>query len=116
MNRTTDDFGVVTEIRPWGKFHEYRVGLKILEVSPEQELSLQYHHERAEFWEVLEGNPIITVGDKKIEAKRGDRFYVPGETLHRINGGATGTRIFEIATGHFDESDIVRVEDNYGRN
>jgi mannose-6-phosphate isomerase len=115
MSRIKDEFDVVSETRPWGEFHEYRNGVKILVVNANEAFSLQYHHKRGEFWEVLEGTPLITVGEKTVEAKKGDRFFVPVETLHRINGGPTGTRIFELATGEFDEADIVRIEDNYGR-
>ena len=116
MSRKKDEFDVVTEDRPWGGFHEYRNGVKILEVSANEEFSLQYHNLRGEFWEVLEGTPFITVGDKTVQAKKGDRFFVPIKAIHRINGGPTGTRVFELATGTFDETDIVRLEDKYGRN
>ena len=115
MARTKDIFDVETEERPWGKFHEYRKGLKILEVFPNESISLQFHKYREEFWEILEGNPIITIGENIVQAKVGDRFIVPAMNLHRINGGNTGTRILEIAMGEFDENDIVRIEDKYNR-
>lgn len=116
MSRTKDEFDVFFETRPWGSFHEYRSGVKMLIVNANEAFSLQYHNHRAEFWEVLEGTPLITIGDKLIEAKKGDRFLIPIKTIHRINGGPTGTKVFELATGHFDEDDIVRIEDKYGRN
>ena len=35
--------------------------------------------------------------------------------VHRISGGEQGMRILEIATGNFDENDIVRIEDDFDR-
>ena len=34
---------------------------------------------------------------------------------HRLIGNETGGRVLEISFGKFDEKDIERFEDNYGR-
>jgi len=34
---------------------------------------------------------------------------------HRMQAGSDGMEVLEIALGDFDESDIVRYEDKYGR-
>lgn len=108
-----------TIIRPWGSFiqftHNETSTVKIIIVKPGEELSLQYHTKRKEFWRILSGNPIVTIGEEKIHATTGQEFVISEKVQHRINGGETGTEILEISTGTFDEDDIIRIEDRYGR-
>jgi mannose-6-phosphate isomerase-like protein (cupin superfamily) len=105
--------------RPWGFFRQFTDNeastIKILNVDADKKLSLQYHHERDEFWTVLSGNPLLTIGDKIENAKAGDEFFIPKETIHRIETPEGGAQLLEIAFGEFDENDIVRIEDDYGR-
>lgn len=105
--------------RPWGKFVQFTQDelstVKILTIKAGEAFSLQHHKNREEFWVVLSGSGLIEIGDKSFEAKVGDRFIVPKEANHRITGGEEDLIVLEIATGHFDEEDIVRLEDRYGR-
>lgn len=50
-----------------------------------------------------------------MEALVGKEFYIPRTTAHRIEAGTDGLSILEIATGDFDENDITRLSDRYGR-
>jgi len=108
-----------TEERPWGKFeqfsHNEQSTVKIIHVNPNEELSLQYHEKRDEFWKVLDGNPILVIGNKIIKAKPGEEYFVPRKVNHRIMSEDTPIRILEIAFGNFDEEDIVRLNDKYKR-
>ncbi len=108
-----------TEKRPWGKFEQFakneKATVKIITVKPNEELSLQLHHNREEHWKVLSGTPIIQIGEEKSEGKKGEEFFVPKETSHRIYGGEQGTEILEICLGEFDENDEERLEDKYNR-
>src|ERR1700679_216618 len=108
-----------TEKRPWGNFEQFTHNesstVKIITVNAGEELSLQYHEKRSEFWKVLSGNPTITSGDKVIQAKPGDEFFQQAKQNHRIQAGTIEARILEVAFGTFDEDDIVRLEDKYGR-
>jgi mannose-6-phosphate isomerase-like protein (cupin superfamily) len=108
-----------TETRPWGTFIQFTFNepstVKIITVNPGQELSLQIHHKRREFWRILSGNPTITIDDKISEAHVGDEFEVPETAKHRIAAGDSEVQILEISFGTFDEDDIVRLEDKYGR-
>lgn len=110
---------VYLEERPWGRFEQFThnapSSVKLLYINPGEQISLQYHHKRQEFWRVLQGDPHITVGDAVYQAQVGDEFYIAQEEIHRISGGTQQAIILEIAFGDFDESDIVRLEDNYGR-
>ena len=107
------------EVRPWGDFERFTLNeqttVKIITVKAGEEFSLQTHEHRDEFWRVLSGSGVVHVGDKDTEAKEGDTFYSPRHTEHRATGGPGGITFLEIAFGNFDESDIKRLEDKYGR-
>ena len=107
------------EFRPWGEelwfMSDTPSKVKILTVNPGEAFSLQYHHDRDEFWHVLSGNGMVEIGEKKVEAKAGDEYFVPRETKHRVTGGTEPLVFLELGQGKFDEKDIVRLEDRYGR-
>lgn len=110
---------IVSDKRPWGGFtrftHNEPSTVKILTVEAGQETSLQFHHNRQEFWKVLSGAPTIALGDAKIDAVVGQEFFVEKEMQHRISAPNGKVEILEISFGDFDEADIVRTEDRYGR-
>lgn len=105
--------------KPWGGFDRYTLNqictVKILTVAPGQALSLQTHELRDELWVVLEGVPQIQVGETVSRAQVGEEFFIPRQTLHRIITGANRARLLEISLGHFDERDVKRFQDRYGR-
>ncbi len=107
------------ETRPWGNFlqftHNTPSTVKIITLNPDSELSLQYHEKRTEFWKILSGNPTVIINNTTHDAREGDEFTIPAKTKHQIKSGENPIRILEIATGDFDEQDIVRLEDKYGR-
>lgn len=108
-----------TTLRPWGSFrqfvHNEAVTVKTITVKPGEAFSLQYHYHRQEFWYVLSGTPRVTVGKRTVTAKPGSEFLIRQKVEHRIEAGRTPVVILEIAFGSFDETDIVRLEDKYGR-
>lgn len=110
-------------IRPWGEFYDWDTGqgwhLKTLYVQPRKRLSLQYHKKRAEFWILLEGDATATIGPKSGKLKRiplehHKIFEVPRGYIHRLESKKGGV-LAEIASGHFDESDIIRLVDDFNR-
>ena len=108
-----------TENRPWGSFerltYNEQTTVKIITVKPGAQLSLQYHHHREEYWRVIDGEGEIVLGEKTISAKKGDSFHIPQGTKHRMQTKDKEMVILEISYGEFDEEDIVRLEDKYGR-
>tara|TARA_Y100000310_G_scaffold343091_1_gene449149 strand:- start:328 stop:672 length:345 start_codon:yes stop_codon:yes gene_type:complete len=111
---------ILEDHRPWGRFLQFTKDenstVKILEVKPGEMLSLQSHKQRKEFWYVIEGNPTVLLNDKKIKLKGGEHVRVGKRVKHRIiNRTKKIVKILEIATGQFDENDIVRYEDKYKR-
>lgn len=146
------NFSIVTEdqSRPWGGFFvldegqaqkfadTYFNGIqvddlrisgklspKVLIVAPDKRLSWQYHHRRAEIWQVVKGavGVITSETDEEGELKK----YVPGDQIvlirgerHRLVGLDDWGVIAEIwqhtdPENPSDESDIVRVQDDFGR-
>lgn len=105
--------------RPWGGFRQFTQNVpstvKILTVKPEEEFSLQSHANRDEFWRVLEGSGVVIIGDREYNTEVDYELRVPRGTKHRIKGGKDGMKILEISVGEFDENDITRYEDKYGR-
>lgn len=110
---------IVEDARPWGRFRQYahnqNVTVKVIEVHAGEKLSLQRHGQRDELWVVLDAGLVIEIGDDTVTADRGDEFLIPRGTTHRVSGGETGGRFLEVAFGEFDEDDIERLEDVYGR-
>jgi mannose-6-phosphate isomerase-like protein (cupin superfamily) len=98
---------------------------KILVVAPQTRLSWQYHHRRAEIWQVLSGTVgvVSSFTDQEAELKRynpGDQIVLKQGERHRLVGLEDGGVIAEIwqhtdASNPSDESDIVRVQDDFGR-
>ena len=76
---------------------------------------MQTHENRDEFWRVLRGSGVIRLGETDHDAREGDVFFSPRRTKHRALGGPEGLVFLEIAFGTFDESDIKRLDDRYGR-
>ncbi len=107
------------EDRPWGYFERLTKDVpstvKIITVNAGQSLSLQYHYRREEYWRVLQGDPTITIGDKEILAFPGNEFFIDKRVVHRIAATRNNVTVLEISLGRFDENDIVRLEDRYGR-
>ena len=108
--------------RPWGDFVKFVENspctVKIITIKSGQALSLQSHKSRDEFWRIISGNGIATVGEEKLKVDPEKEFFVPRGTLHRIEAGdmVDSTIIMlEIAYGNFDEDDITRTDDRYNR-
>ena len=107
------------ETRPWGGFERFTLNekttVKIITVKEGEAISLQTHEHRDEFWRVLKGSGIIHINGKDNPAHEGSMFFSPRGSDHRVTGGQGGTVFLEIAFGDFDEGDIKRLEDRYGR-
>ena len=107
--------------RPWGSYDSVENGdrfqVKRLMVKPGATLSLQMHHHRAEHWIVVSGTARITRNDEVFLLEENQSTYIPIGAKHRIeNPGKIPLHIIEVQSGSYlGEDDIVRFEDNYGR-
>ncbi|MDO7850424.1 phosphoheptose isomerase [Hymenobacter convexus] len=98
---------------------------KMLLVAPEARLSWQYHHRRAEIWQVVQGPVGVATSDTNAEGEV--QSYAPGRRIilrqgerHRLVGLTGWGVVAEIwqhtnANQPSDEEDIVRVQDDFGR-
>ncbi len=110
-------------VRPWGTYENLldssSCKVKVIKVMPGKQPSYQYHHKRAEHWVVVEGSGTVTVDGIERHVNPGDYVFVPLGSKHRIkNDSEFDTLVFiEVQTGtYFGEDDIVRLEDDFGRN
>ena len=107
------------EQRPWGRFeqfvHNETCSVKLLYVKASTRLSIQYHKQRKEFWKVIRGPVGIQIGDEVFTGNEGDEFEIPAGAKHRLQGLSSHAIILEISFGNFDEDDIIRLEDDFGR-
>ena len=108
-----------TVVRPWGQFDQFtkneQTTVKTVFVKKGEAFSLQYHNQRTELWKILSGTPEVTVGQSVVRAKKGDEFEIQPKMNHRVSSIDGDTEFLEISFGEFNEDDIVRIEDKYGR-
>lgn len=115
----------IVDRRPWGKFVQFckneKTTVKIIEVDPGHQLSVQKHANRDELWVALDRGLVALIGDdtifmKDIEVAE-EPVWIPRGTVHSIKNANVGlkARFMEISFGEFDEDDIERIRDNYGR-
>jgi mannose-1-phosphate guanylyltransferase/mannose-6-phosphate isomerase len=107
--------------RPWGTYRSLhagnRVQVKHIMVRPGGKLSLQMHHHRAEHWVVVQGTAKIVRGNEEMILTEDQSTYIPLGTAHRLeNPGKIPLHLIEVQSGSYlGEDDIVRFEDQYGR-
>jgi len=110
---------IFKEERPWGSFRQFThndpTTIKIITVNPNEEISLQSHQSRSEFWHVISGDGNVEIGDLNEKAVIGNEYDIDVGVRHRLKAGPNGISVLEITTGNFSEEDVFRYEDKYGR-
>jgi mannose-6-phosphate isomerase-like protein (cupin superfamily) len=103
----------------------HKLSPKFLVVAPEKRLSWQYHFRRAELWTVVHGPVGVAISETDEQQEPGT--YQEGECItlpigqrHRLIGLGQWGVVAEIwqhtdAEHPSDESDIVRLQDDFGR-
>lgn len=107
--------------RPWGKYdsidsgHRYQV--KRITVKPNEKLSMQMHHHRAEHWIVVHGTAKVTINKQEQMLTENQSIYIPIGAVHSLeNPGKIPLELIEVQSGaYLGEDDIVRFSDRYGR-
>lgn len=108
--------------RPWGHFESIDQGdryqVKRITVAVGAKLSLQLHHHRSEHWVVVKGTARVTRDNDQFLLAENQSTYIPTGAVHRLeNVGKIPLEIIEIQSGaYLGEDDIIRLEDQYGRN
>lgn len=110
-----------SENRPWGAWHVIDVNhgykIKRIHVNPHSRLSYQTHDHRSEHWVVVFGVATCTIDGETFTAGPGESVDVPQGAKHRLaNEADQELVIVEVQHGGYTgEDDIVRYEDDYGR-
>lgn len=111
----------LTSYRPWGGYSSVlngeRFQVKRLFVKPGKRLSLQKHFHRSEHWVVVRGTAEVQVGEETRTLRENESVYIPQGTIHRLsNPGKILLELIEVQTGSYlGEDDIIRIEDEFGR-
>ena len=106
---------------PWGRWEvlldEPAYKVKRISVLPEKRLSYQKHSKREEYWTIVQGQALVTLDGRDLPLDVGATIHIPCETAHRIaNPGPHELVFIEVQRGtYFGEDDIVRLQDDYGR-
>jgi mannose-1-phosphate guanylyltransferase/mannose-6-phosphate isomerase len=107
--------------RPWGSYDGIENGeqfqVKRLIIKSGASLSLQKHAHRSEHWVVVCGKIRVTRNDEEFDLGVNESTYVAIGDIHRIvNPFDEDAEVIEVQCGEYlGEDDIVRLEDNYGR-
>jgi mannose-6-phosphate isomerase len=108
--------------KPWGSFSQFVLNtpctVKILTCLPGQKLSLQSHKQRYELWVALDDGLVVELDGRVLTPDKGSEIWIPAGSVHRLScaeGHPHAARVMEISLGTFDEDDIERLEDAYGR-
>ena len=108
------------EERPWGTFENLLdtdyCKVKEIVIKKGGRPSYQYHHKRSEVWVVVDGIRLLLLMIKNIFTKL-VKLSMPVGTKHRVeNRNDEDLKFIEVQVGtYFGEDDIVRLEDDYGR-
>jgi mannose-6-phosphate isomerase-like protein (cupin superfamily) len=107
--------------RPWGNWAVTDVGpgfaVKRITVGAGEKLSLQRHRYRHEHWIIVCGSAIATLDGAEKTVNENETVFVPIGSVHRLfNPGPDDLIVIEVQYGpRLDETDIERLQDNYGR-
>jgi mannose-1-phosphate guanylyltransferase/mannose-6-phosphate isomerase len=107
--------------RPWGSYTVLEdtpfYKIKRVTVKPRQKLSLQLHHHRSEHWIIVSGTAEVVLNDEIRLLHQGESTFVRSGMRHRLkNPGVIPLEVIEVQLGEYlKEDDIVRFEDDYGR-
>jgi len=113
------------EERPWGTYEilyeDESCKVKKIVVHPGKRLSYQYHEKRDEHWIITQGIAYINIDGRISTRHPGENIFIPRLSKHRVTPLSSNfdgnLEFIEIQTGDsFDESDIVRIEDDFNRN
>ena len=78
---------------------------------------MQQHSERSEHWTVIAGRGKLTLEDKEIYFGVHEGVHIAVGDKHRLENVGDGIlEIIEVQNGQYlEEDDIIRFDDEYGR-
>ncbi|RDD35647.1 Alginate biosynthesis protein AlgA [Wolbachia endosymbiont of Cylisticus convexus] len=122
INKVKEAKPIRKEIKPWGFYSVVLMGkdflIKYLFINPLSCTSKQFHHYRDEYHIILSGVGCVSLDDKTYAITKNHVIEIPRKVFHRIENKSTSfpLEIVEFQVGKFlSDSDIVRLDDVYGR-
>lgn len=125
LNERIDQYTQTIVKKPWGQYTDiYRNTnrvLKLLEITPQDQLSVQSHQKRMEIWIIESGKGELFKGQTENELSTsdirvGDIIVIQPNEVHSVkNVGLSNLIILELQYGLCLEDDIIRYSDIYGR-
>jgi mannose-1-phosphate guanylyltransferase/mannose-6-phosphate isomerase len=111
------------EIRPWGYYQilmqnqALNIKIKLVYVAIGEEISLQKHQHRSEYWLIISGRAQVWLNNIAHNLIAGDYIFIAKNAPHSIsNIGETPLYFNEVQMGeNLSEDDIIRIKDKYGR-
>ena len=107
------DNNIYFEARKWGSFKKFAENenctVKLLSINRGQSISYQYHRWRSEEWYVISGRVAVTQGIETSILLPDMFTTIQVGEKHKMEG-LVDSLVLEISRGHFDESDIVRLD------
>ncbi|MFN3412187.1 MAG: sugar phosphate nucleotidyltransferase [Exilispira sp.] len=124
-----------TVLKPWGYFKDLYMNnnysedndkydeknscykIKIIKINKGEQISLQIHKYREEYWTIIEGNGKVIIEDKEYYAEKGKQFFIPKNIRHQAIASKESELVFvEVQIGQIiSEEDIIRLKDIYNR-
>lgn len=95
----------------WAKNTKYAG--KILYINAGHRLSLQYHEVKDESIYVLEGKLKLHINYDTLILNPGDSYRIEPKMVHRFEALDEDVKLVEVSTSELN--DVIRVEDDYGR-
>jgi mannose-6-phosphate isomerase-like protein (cupin superfamily) len=106
--------------KPWG-FEETLASLdeptitKVMNFDKDVRNSLHYHTKKREIVYCIAGAGMLQRDTEMLRLIPGAYYTIDKRVAHRIKT-FTELKILEISVGEYDINDIIRIEDDYGRN
>lgn len=100
---------------PWGHYRVLSNGpyykVREIVVAPGKRFGWHLYKYRAEHWVVVEGLPMINIGDESMAVPVNESVFVPPKTPHCLeNPGQEPVIIIAVQTGaYLEEDDIVTI-------
>lgn len=107
--------------KPWGSELVFphaneQSTVKIMRVNPKTRNSLHYHTKKKEIIHCLQGTGTAQIDDQILKLIPGKTYFIAKNVVHRLNAFYDKELVvLEVSIGEYDENDIVRFEDDYGR-
>jgi len=104
---------------PWGSIEEYYSGehftVSKLIVREGRRTSLHLHENQSHFWFVESGNGELLLEEQVFLIGPSDSIHIDKEQMHRLTATIGDMNVFQVTSGHIDDDDVIRFEDDYGR-